>query len=112
MDRNTFRKIVNWVGILVSIHVIAWIIFGFFISREILLAYVDEEFGIARRIVFIFGIAVIGIASAFYAYARASRADHRKDLKTAMKETDFSVISYFKAHFLKDFLISSAHCLL
>ncbi len=105
MNQNTFKKIVNWFGILIAIHLIAWIIFAFFVSREMLLAYVDEEFGIARRIVFLFGITAMSISSIFYAYALTSAVNYKNDLKKAMKDNRFSVITYFKSSLLKDHLI-------
>lgn len=107
MDKNLFKTLVKWFGILILAHLASMLIFGLLLSSAIGELYDDEPIKAKLCVVaynIVFDVALI----VFCAKAESSYVDYRKSLKEALKLGNFSVINYFKTVFLKEHLFKIA----
>ncbi len=94
---------VQWFGILVALHIVARLFFGFIISPMIV--PIAEDFpDVANRNLFIFCIAVDLFLAIMFAKIETSFADYQKELKAAIKSPEFSIFRFYKEKHLIDHL--------
>ena len=102
MNKTLFRNNVKWAGLMAIVHIGAWIVFAIFISST-LSKYEDNELiGLAHQCALIYDVILWSLFSLFYFKITSTFADFSRELKNAMKEEGFSLISYYKSRYLRE----------
>ena len=106
MSRSTFRKAINWLGILVIAHAAALLFFSLFISGSV--ADLSDNYPLrANRTVLVFNIIFDIIFGFLYFKLKTSYVDYQRNLKELLRADDYSFSKYFKQEILKEQLMTS-----
>ena len=106
MSRTTFRKAINWLGILLIAHIASLIVFSLMMSGSVAEISI-YDLPRANRSVLTFGIA-FDIAFAFLYYKlKTSFVDYQKNFKDTLRAEDYSFSKYFKEEILKEQIVMS-----
>ena len=94
MSRTTFRKAINWLGILLIAHIASLIIFSLMISGSV--AEISVNYPLrANRTVLTFGIAFDVAFGFLYFKLKTSYVDYQKNFKDTLRAEDYSFSKYF-----------------
>lgn len=107
MDRNLFKSMVKWLGILILAHIASMLIFGIVFSGSIGYLYEDEPTR-AKIFVVIYNIVFDAIFVALCSKLESSYVEYRKTMKESLKNNSFSVLGHFKTAFFKEHIIKIA----
>lgn len=105
MNRDLFRKMVKWLGLLLLLHLMSMILFGVIFSSSVARMIDDKLQARANLTVLIYNIAVFVIFSIVYSKIESSFSEYKKGIKETVRANEFSTLNYFKATFLKENLI-------
>ena len=104
MSIATFRKAINWLGILVIAHIAALIFFSLMLSGSV--AEISVNYPLrANRTVLTFDIVFDIIFAFMYFKIKTSYVNYQKSFKELLKFDDFSFFKYFKGEFLTEQLV-------
>ena len=107
MNHAMFKKMVNWLGLVLLAHLISMFVYGFFFSNMVSQMYFDNYAGRANLLVLIFGIFIDVVFVALIANTQTSYVDYRKNLKDSIKAGEFSIEKELKSGLLKESLIKA-----
>lgn len=107
MNHKMFKKMVNWLGLVLLTHLISMFVYGFFFSNMVSQMYLDDYAGRANMLVLIYGIVIDVIFVSLISKAQTSYTEYRKALKDSIKAGEFSIIGHLKAGLLKETLIKA-----
>ena len=102
-----FKKVVQWLGIVILAHLAAMIIFAIVLAGSAEGLAKDSPAD-AYGAVLVFDIIFYSAFVFLVNRLETSYADYHRNLKNAIKEEGFSIIGYYKQNFLKEKLIKVA----
>ena len=105
MNRELFRKMVKWFGLLLLFHLMSMILFGVIFSSSVARMIDDKLQTRVNLTVLIYNIAVFVIFSIVHSKIESSFSEYKKGIKETVRANEFSALKYFKATFLKEHLI-------
>ena len=106
MSRTTFRKAINWLGILVIGHIASLIIFSLMLSGSV--AEMSLYYPIrANRSVFVFNVVFDLVFAFMYFKLKTSFVDYQKSFKEIVRADGYSFAKYFKEEILKEQIMMS-----
>ena len=104
MSSKTFRKAINWLGILVIAHIAALIFFSIFLSGAVADMSTNDP-NRANRTVLTFNI-IFDVAFAFmYFKIKTSYVDYKRSFREILTSENYSFSKYFKEDILKEQLM-------
>ena len=104
MDHALFKKTVNWLGVIILLHLAAMLLFGLFMASSVESIAKDAP-GEAYSAVLVYDIVIYTAFALLYRKLETSYSDYRRNIKNALKGHDFSWSKYYKENFLKIDLI-------
>ncbi len=107
MKKEIFRKCVKWGGILALAHVIAMFAYGLLLSNAVTYMWIDSPVR-AMLTLIAFNIFVDAFLVALISKFETSYVEYRTSIKEALRSGEFSIVSYFKEHILKETLLRMA----
>lgn len=107
MNHKLFKKMVNWLGMLILVHLISMFLYGFFISNTVSSMYIDNYAGRANMLVLIFSIFIDVLFVTFTVKTDPDDTEKRKALKEKIKAGEFSIVEQIKGELLKESLIKA-----
>ena len=105
MNRDVFRSMVKWFGLLLLFHLMSMILFGLLFSSSVAQMVDDKLQPRANATILIYDIVVFVIFSVVFSKIESSFSEYKKGIKDRVRENKFSVVEYFKQNFLKEHLI-------
>lgn len=105
MNHATFKKMVNWTGLVLLAHLISMFVYGFFLTNVVSQMYLDNYAGRANTLVLMFGTLIDIIFVALIANSQTSYTEYRKALKESVKAGEFSLVNELKSGLLKETVI-------
>lgn len=104
MNRDTIKKAINWLGILIAAHIAGMILFELFLSGS-LTTLLEDEPNTVSLYIFIFNVAFQIFFSVLFVNLETTFVEYRRKMREALKEHDFSTIEYFKQRHLKEDIV-------
>lgn len=101
MKYPMFRKMVQWVGLLVLAHLIAWIFYGILLSNTVAQMW-EEAFGYVISTVLCYDVIFCALFFAYVARGDMQYTDFQKTMREDIKAGTFSIKQYFG---VKEYLI-------
>jgi hypothetical protein len=97
----TFRKAINWLGILALAHIAAMIFFNFFLSGSVAEISVNDPLR-ANLTFFAFNFVFDIIFAFIYFKIKTSYVEYQKSFRELLRSDDYSFSKYFKEYILKE----------
>ena len=101
MSSATFRKAMNWLGILALAHIAAMIFFNFFLSGSVAEISVNDPLR-ANLTFFAFNFVFDIIFAFIYFKIKTSYVEYQKSFRELLRSDDYSFSKYFKEYILKE----------
>ena len=102
MTHEEKRSILKWIGLLLIVHFIGFLIYAILIDKIIKDLILDEMLSTAKNFMLCVSIAFQFLFCIYYSFRRSQYVDYKMNLKSAMKEKDFSVNRYFLSAYGKE----------